>query len=205
MRNDRLGEKRLMNCGMEAEIITYNNSSDINIKFEDGTIVENRSYRNFRTGQIANPQKLLKERLGEKKLMNCGMEAKIVAYRNAFDLDVQFDDGYVVKQRTYHEFKDKHILNPNIRGKLKRLGEKHIMHCGMEAEIIRYRNCSDVDIRFDDGTLVKHKTYGSFVRGNIRNPNYCCAKKKKRDILAMSLFTSGQKDQMFVVLAPIEK
>lgn len=35
MRNDRLGEKRLMNCGMEAEIITYNNSSDINIKFED--------------------------------------------------------------------------------------------------------------------------------------------------------------------------
>ena len=33
---DRLGETRMMNCGMEATIIRYNETHDIDVRFEDG-------------------------------------------------------------------------------------------------------------------------------------------------------------------------
>lgn len=56
MRNDRLGEKRLMNCGMEAEIITYNNSSDINIKFEDEQLQKIDPIQIFAQGRLLIPK-----------------------------------------------------------------------------------------------------------------------------------------------------
>ena len=33
---DRLGETRMMNCGMEATIIRYGGATDIDVRFEDG-------------------------------------------------------------------------------------------------------------------------------------------------------------------------
>jgi len=33
---DRLGETRMMNCGMEATIIRYGKYSNIDVRFEDG-------------------------------------------------------------------------------------------------------------------------------------------------------------------------
>ena len=44
---DRLGETRMMNCGMKATIIRYENADDINICFEDGKVVEHKTYRAF--------------------------------------------------------------------------------------------------------------------------------------------------------------
>ena len=36
--------------------------------------------------------------------------------------------------------------------------------------IVRYGNKNDIDVQFDDGTIVEHKRYGNFKRGNIKNP-----------------------------------
>ena len=105
------------------------------------------------------------------------MEAKIIAYRGTNDIDVQFADGTIVKHKTYHNFMEGKIANINICKKrtheasLKRTGEKRIMNCGMEAEIICYRSSTDIDVRFADQTIIKNKSYGSFVRGCISNPN----------------------------------
>ena len=51
---DRLGETKMMNCGMEATIIRYENSRDIDVRFEDGTVVEDRHYAQFKRGEIAH-------------------------------------------------------------------------------------------------------------------------------------------------------
>lgn len=55
--------------------------------------------------------------------------------------------------------------------KIDRLGETRMMNCGMEATIIRYGTCADIDVRFEDGTVAVHKTYNAFKKGEIANQN----------------------------------
>ena len=38
--------------------------------------------------------------------------------------------------------------------------------------IIEYRNCNDIDIQFEDNTIIKHKSYNNFKKGSIQNSNY---------------------------------
>ena len=51
-------------------------------------------------------------RIGESKIMNNGMKATIIAYRKSHDIDVQFEDGYIVANREYACFKKGEITNP---------------------------------------------------------------------------------------------
>ena len=179
--DQKIGKKRMMNCGMEAEIVTYRKNNDIDVRFADGTFVEHKRYDYFKKGKIPNPNINVNasKRIGKKHIMNCGMEAKIIAYRGNHDIDVQFTDGTITKHKSYRNFKEGKIanINMNVSSKrtredsLKRTGEKQIMNCGMEAEIISYRSSTDIDVRFADQTIIKNKSYGSFVRGCISNPN----------------------------------
>ena len=171
---DRVGETRMMNCGMKATIIRYKKYSDIDVRFEDGTIVKHRMYDKFKKGRIANPniKTFAKNRLGETRMMDCGMEATIIRYNGVHDIDVRFEDGAVAEHKAYDSFKKGRIANPNIKvSAKKRLGETRMMNCGMEAAIIRYGRYEDIDIRFEDGTVVKHKDYSKFKKGGIANPN----------------------------------
>ena len=52
---DRTGEIRTANNGQIMTIINCRNSRDIDIKFEDGTIVKNKHYLAFLNGKIQNP------------------------------------------------------------------------------------------------------------------------------------------------------
>lgn len=51
--------------------------------------------------------------------------------------------------------------------KIDRLGETRMMNCDMDATIIRYGNNKDIDVRFKDGTVVKHKAYNAFEKREI--------------------------------------
>ena len=171
---DRLGETRMMNCGMEATIIQYKNAMDIDVRFEDGSVVEHKAYGNFKRGGIVNPniRAFVKDRLGETRMMNCGMEATIIRYESAKDMDVCFKDGAIVEHRKYDSFKRGEIANPNMKVSAKnRLGETRMMKCGMEATIIRYNRCDNINVRFEDGAVVKHRKYREFKKGEIANPN----------------------------------
>lgn len=123
-KTNRLGETRMMNCGMEATIIRYGKYSDIDVRFEDGVIVEHKRYRAFENGNIANPN--FNPRLGETKMMNCGMEATIIRYGGSADIDVRFEDGIVVEHREYREFEKGGIINPNIKATAKTALTKHV-------------------------------------------------------------------------------
>ena len=172
---DRLGETKMMNCGMKATIVRYGRYEDIDVRFEDGSMVEHKAYSAFKKGEIANPnmKASAENRLGETRMMKCGMEATIIQYKNAMDIDVRFEDGAVVEHRRYAQFKGGNIANPNMKTFAKaRLGETRMMKYGMAATIIRYGNTGDIDVRFEDGTIVKNRTYSAFKKGGMVNPNF---------------------------------
>ena len=171
---DRVGETRIMNCGMEATIIRYGGATDIDVHFEDGTVVKHKTYRAFKKGSISNPNiKASAETcLGETRMMNCGMKATIIRYGKYSDIDICFEDGKVVEHKAYDTFKKGSITNPNIKVSAENcLGETRMMSCGMKATIIRYENADDINICFEDGKVVEHKTYRAFKKGYIAHQN----------------------------------
>ena len=97
---NRLGETNISTYGQKMKIIKYVNESDIDVEFDDGTIVEHKRYGNFKIGQIKNPNlktnPQTKNRVGETNVSTCGQIMKIVKYKDAHDIDVEFEDGTVV-------------------------------------------------------------------------------------------------------------
>lgn len=59
-----------------------------------------------------------------------------------------------------------------MRGpKLKnRLGETNTMKNGLSASIVRYKSSAEIDVQFEDGIIVKHRSYFRFQVGSIGYP-----------------------------------
>ena len=51
-----------------------------------------------------------------------------------------------------------------------RLNEIGFNNNGERMTIVRYGGARDIDVRFDDGTVVEHRYYSAFKRGLIKNP-----------------------------------
>jgi len=116
LKNKRLNQREKMNCNKYCTIIEYYNANDITVKFDNGKILKHKTYNSFKKGEIKEiPNKeQSSNRLGEKKIMNCGMKATIIKYNNSKDITVKFTDGYVSKNREYKEFIKGKIQNKNI-------------------------------------------------------------------------------------------
>ncbi|MBQ9303487.1 phospholipase D family protein [Butyrivibrio sp.] len=167
-----------MNNGLKATIIAYRNYKDVGVRFANGVEVLHRRYDSFKKGAIAcpgvgsyQPKTSQKEsRLGEEKTMSNGMIAKIVGYSNCKNIDVEFEDGTVRKGCQYNDFQ-KGWLNPTPRSvngafaHIDRIGESFKMSNGMMASIIVYRTSTDIDVRFEDGTIVEHVRYDDVKKG----------------------------------------
>lgn len=171
----RLGQKRVMNCNEEAEIIAYRGAWDIDVRFADGRIVTHREYDDFLTGTISGygrGNRPVDDHIGEFKKMNCGHAGTIVRYRCADDVEIKMSDGLTVNS-SYSNFKKGAVSGhgPGFtqlqRMIPKRLGLKSTMKNGLEAEIIAYRNNKDMDVRFSNGYIVNGCTYGNFKNGFI--------------------------------------
>jgi len=168
---DRTGETNTNNQGLLMTIVKYNGWRDIDVQFEDGIIVEHRRYDNFKNGTIRN----YNYRIGETNTNNQGLLMTIVEYRNSDDIDVQFEDGIIVEHRRYRNFKIGKIANPNYNHSLvkkDRIGETNTNNQGLKMTIIRYNGIYDIDVQFEDGTMVEHRGYSDFKKGKINNPNY---------------------------------
>lgn len=120
------------------------------------------------------------DRIGETKIANNGMKMTIVEYRNCRDIDVLFEDGTengtLVQHRYYYHFKSGTIGYPGVntlnqRYKQKCIGETNIANNGMEMKIVGYRDATDIDVEFADGTIVNHVNYGAFRQGAVRCPD----------------------------------
>ena len=72
-----------MNNGQTARIIEYRNSQDIDVQFEDGSIVEHVQYTSLKLGVLKIIMTLIQKSnrnkyLGMEHVMNNGMKAKII-------------------------------------------------------------------------------------------------------------------------------
>lgn len=95
-----------------------------------------------------------------------GMEMEIIAYRDCKHCDIRFENGVIVKNKTYHNFLIGHVGLPTDN----RIGQKSNNKNGMEMTIIKYRSAKDIDVRFENGIIVKHRCYNNFIKGTIELP-----------------------------------
>jgi hypothetical protein len=202
----RVGETVTSTRGQTITLLAYRKHNDVDVEFEDGTVLTNRTYKEFKSGNIKNPNftdikrrdSFKEERLGETNTATNGQSMKIIAYRGNRDIDIEFEDGTIVRNKQYIPFTKGNIENPNkpIRKDIDftRIGEKSIASNGQTMTIIDYRNSRDVDIRFEDGTVVQHKLYQSFLKGYIRNPNKPVSQVKKELANKQSEVTNKQSE-----------
>lgn len=159
-------------------IIGYRSSRDIDVRFEDGVVVTNKCYNNFKKGTIKNPYIDALARVGEVNTATNGQKMTIVAYHDYSNVDIRFEDGTIVLNKEYGDFKKGAVLNPSAKTKesISRIGETSVSSKGEKMTLIAWRRSNDIDIEFEDGTIVYNKCYRNFKKGVISNPNYSTSK-----------------------------
>lgn len=180
---NRVGEQNRANNGQMMTIIEYRNYNDIDIMFDDNTIVKHIYYNNFKNGYVKNPnniilapQQKIKSKINKTNIANNGLLMTIITYRNCKDIDVQFEDGVIVKHKSYGNFIKGKIKHPNIdttisKNKNSHIGESIKASNGQIMTIIDWIRCNNVTVKFEDGTVVNNVQYSSFIQGRVKNPN----------------------------------
>lgn len=120
-KKNRIGETNINNQGLKMTIIKYRIADDITIQFEDGTI-KSTKYWCFKTGAVLHPNyKIFRQRnedfkiqrIGKTKKNYQGCEMKIIKYKNAHDITIQFLDSYKTEiNSNWINFKRGSIKNP---------------------------------------------------------------------------------------------
>lgn len=120
------------------------------------------------------------KRLGETQLAANGLRIKIITYRNANDLDIQFEDGVIVKHKTYRLFKKGHIKHPShssfSQNRQKtiqnRLGLTANMHCGETCKIlwINPKNTDQITVQFTQTKQKVNTTFHNFLNQTVKDP-----------------------------------
>ena len=93
----------MMNCGQYAVVIADRGSHDIDVQFDDGTIVKNKDRANFHRGNICIPHDT--SLVGVTMIMKNGLMAKVIADHGWDNIDVQFENGIIVKHKRREHFK----------------------------------------------------------------------------------------------------
>ena len=180
---NRVGEQNRANNGQMMTIIEYRNYNDIDIMFDDNTIVKHIYYNNFKNGYVKNPnnivlapQQKIKSKIDETNVANNGLLMTIITYRNCKDIDVQFEDGVIVKHKSYGNFIKGKIKHPNIdttisKNKNSHIGESIKASNGQIMTIIDWIRCNNITVKFEDGTVVNNVQYSSFIQGRVKNPS----------------------------------
>lgn len=192
--SERIGVESTSRDGKRAQVVSYSTCENFIIRFCDGKEMKLKNWRYFIEGNF-NYEKHFKaprnreERIGEKKVMNNGLTAEVIEYRGSHDMDILFEDGGKRTGVSWRDFCIGNIAHPTIHGgnvsNNKRatihLYEKKKMNNGMVAEIIKMSSCRNITVQFEDGEIVYHKCYQSFVKGNISHPkDTSLAKKNQR-------------------------
>ena len=136
---DRVGERRIMENGLEAEIVRYGSSTDIDIVFLiDGEKREHQKYGNFFNGKIGHPKK--RKNSGKKNLdylvkrkkdcegvrikQRCGIYLTCIRYNGRDDCDFISDDGKIkLTGKNWTEFKRANLGVKGSKSKPKTYGK----------------------------------------------------------------------------------
>lgn len=111
-----IGTSKKMNNGMIATIIQYHKFNNIDIEWEDHVLSKHVNLEQWKSGTIHKPMivntNFKNHYIGLTKTMNCGYDAKIIAYRGAKDVTIQFDDGCIKEHCRIDKWKTGGIAHP---------------------------------------------------------------------------------------------
>lgn len=168
-----IGRQGVVKCnGEQMTIVGYRNSNDIDVKFDDGTIIQTR-LNVFNSGGCVNPNNLeghkggniaRLDHIGLEGKSNGGQSMKIVGYRKASDIDVEFENGVIYEHCRLSSFYKGEIRNPKYG-----LNYSDYMNCGVRATVTEWRSYRDIDVTFEDGSVVKSYWRG-FQNGYTKHP-----------------------------------
>lgn len=185
LKNKRLKERFTMRNGMSGQIIEYRKATDCDFRFDDGTVIKHLTYYQIANKSVKNPNiqnvkitKKQNEIVGNENMMKCGLNCRVICYRNSLDIDVRFDDGVIVEHVALCAFERKQIKHPTLKSlrdkktlcnseaKKKRIGKHKISNSGMKMEIIDYISFKEVLVRFSNG-VEKWTSWDKFQSGSV--------------------------------------
>lgn len=172
-----LHERKVMNCGLEAEIIGFDKKLVI-VKING--ITKRATYHDFNKGIITdkthpNKVKSTKDYLHKTKLMNCGEVCEVIEANSWNDITVRFESGLVKHSNMWH-FKTGNIANYNKQP--LDMNKVYENKYGLKYRILNKTNRVNVyKVEFEDGKQaeinyvhIKNARHPSFDRkGNINN------------------------------------
>ena len=171
-----VGEESVAKNGMKMHIVTCHSGGRVSVKFDDGYIKEDIAYGAFKSGNVYNPniqvsRSKRSERIGLEFVSKDGIRCRIIEYRSATDLDIEFDNGVVVRHKNYAYISKGIFSNPVVESEKADVGVISMAINGMRIKLIAYRTTDDIDVLFEDGYEVKTK-YHFFKTGNIRHKDF---------------------------------
>lgn len=193
-KQDRTGKTTCNIEGYKMTIIRYENAHDIDIQFDDGTIVTHKRYDHFKNKSIRHPntkqsayvvnsvkqkQKRYREQyLQQMAVMHCGETCQITEYQNSKHITVTFQKTGSIVHTTLKNFKNRTIQDPNmpntqlLQNKQTRTGQTKQAACGLQMTITDYQNERNIEITFEDGTICKQQCYQNFSNDTVVHPLY---------------------------------
>lgn len=100
--------------------------------------------------------------IGETVKTKDGLVATLIGWKCRDDIDIKLSDGYILRNKSYKNFKD----GVDWVSPYSYLGLVRKMNCGQVAEIVRFSNRSDIDVKIGDNIL-KSVTFYRFNRGEL--------------------------------------
>lgn len=162
-----VGYKYTNKQGLKAEVVKYQGRKNIDVKFEDGTIVTGTNGTYIKKGLPLNPN-YGKVKVGDRFPCKDGDEVEVVEYLDSTKVRIRWVSDGEEKWRALSDIKSGINKHPT-RGSFN-VGDKvQTNNCGV-VEVVKVNSATDVVIVFDDGTE-KRTSAQSLRDGSVSHPN----------------------------------
>lgn len=167
-----VGKKIVSACGVTYTITAcYDRGQRVDALGDNGEEIFYKAPNSIKKRKSREVRKV-SDVIGEKSYSSTHRECEIVGGDKLTNLDVRLSDGRVLHGIKYHKFKKGQITevsnwqtrSDNLR--FKYLGMRRRQNCGLEAEIVEYRSCNSITVKFSDGNTVR-TTVKRFCRGDV--------------------------------------
>ena len=154
-------------------ITGYKDYQHCDVTFDDGYVAYDRIIADIKKGKCGRDDDIEirgRKYIGMKVYSKANdMQMEIIAYHGVNDITVRFEDGTVVEHKKLECFKLGMVKYPD---KEPKVGRSKNNNDGYHMTIIAYRRSDDLDVMFDDGTIVEHRSMQSFDNGSIQYPKW---------------------------------
>jgi len=168
----KIGDTRLMKCGLKATIIEAKSSNDITVKFENGVIKEHVRFSLFEQGRLTDIKSTgIRIFVGDKFINSEGEEFEVIEKKKNISI-VKFSDG------TIRDVETKRIKNgmnlPKFKTKFhsdKTIGAIFNTNCGLKCKVLRWKKKNTVDVEYEDGSVKEDINIQALKKGQVAHPD----------------------------------